>query len=232
MTQLRPAFVTAAALWVCLMPLFSVAAEESTEEPLIYAPSVLESKWNATQNRFELSVFPYDVTFRNIYVQHPYAAHASVGYHIWDFLAVEAFGGYVFVSEDTQTTSILRSVATVPDFQLAGLWRELWFAGGNVTYAPFYGKFSIVSELEGAFQFYALAGAGVDGMQRPDANGNFVNAIRFAGNFGGGLRLFFMQNMAVRVEIRENIGRNALVNGSEGNIQGYTWFQLGVSLFL
>jgi outer membrane beta-barrel protein len=232
MTQLRRALITAIT-WVFLASSLSLASEgPSSDEPLLNAAPVLTGKWSATHNRFEFSLFPYDVTFRNTYVQVPYAAHASVGYHIFDFLSVEAFGGYAFVREDTQTTTILRSVATVQDFELAGLWRPVWFAGANVLYAPFYGKFSIFSEVEGAFQLYALAGAGADGLERPDQTGALVKAIRFAGNFGGGIRLFFTPDLAVRVEVRENIGYNALVDGPDGNIQGYTWLQLGVSLFL
>src|SRR5690242_3415458 len=106
MTQLR---------WVLLLFIawagFSVLPAKAEEEGAIREPAVITNKFNATRNRFELSLFPYDTTFRNLYVQHTWAMHAGVGYHVFDWLAVEGFGGYVFKNGDTVTTTILRSVS-------------------------------------------------------------------------------------------------------------------------
>lgn len=202
------------------------------EEPIIKEPPVITNKWNSTQNRLEIALFPYDLTIRNLYVRHPWAAHASLGYHFFDWLGVEGFGGYVFMKGDSVTTEILKSVSGVKDFQLAGLWRTAWFAGGNILWAPFYGKLSLVSEVEGTFQIYALLGAGAEGIERPTQTEGTLRSTRFSVNVGGGLRLFLTKSLALRAEVRESLGKNAFLSGEQGEIQGSTWCQFGVSLFL
>jgi outer membrane beta-barrel protein len=199
---------------------------------MLNEPDVITNKWNSTKNKFELSLFPYDTTFHNLYVQHPYAIHGSVGYHFFDWLAFETFGGYVIIRGDTQTADILKAVSNVKDFQLAGLWRTVWFGGANLLWAPIYGKFAFISEIEGSFQLYLIAGVGADGIERPNLDGSFTKSIRFTGNLGSGLRLFLTPSIAIRAELRESFGKNAFVSGEQGEITGSSWFQVGVSLFL
>jgi outer membrane beta-barrel protein len=171
--------------------------------------------------RLELSGF-FDRSFNDKYVVHT-GGHGTLGFHIFDFLAVEGFGGYLYGAETGIVGNVRNDGASAkranegqecnPDVgcepQLPDMWGTTWFAGADVQWAPIYGKLSAVSELDLTFQLYGLVGAGVEGIQRKDTTGAVADSqIRVAANYGLGLRLIPWKYLAFRVELRNYNGLN------------------------
>jgi outer membrane beta-barrel protein len=196
--------------------------------------------------RFEGSLL-YDMTYGNKYVEH-YGGQLNLTFHIFDWLAVEAFGGW-FVPGQTNIAAKVydagRSKSLLADDpalcatpncepELPDLWMTTWFAGGHVQWAPIYGKMSFVSELDLSFQLYGNLGGGVEGVTKKLRDGTYENgeiggsdARRFYGlgtgirpvlSYGAGLRIIPWKHFAIRLELRNTHGFND--NVDEKNAQG------------
>lgn len=170
---------------------------------------LIANKLYPMQGRFEFSGM-FDMSYGDKYVEH-IGGHAGVGYHIFDFLALEAFGGYL-AADETGIVDTVRQTGSsfgVGEPQLPDLYQTTWFAGANVQWAPIYGKLSAVSEYDLNFQLYLRAGAGAEGIQR-QLNDNSVESagVRFSANYGLGVRLIPFKNVAVRAELVNYTGIN------------------------
>jgi len=198
---------------------------------------VISRKRFSTQNRVEIGVFPYDATLRNDYVKHPYAAHITLGYHIWDWLSLHAYGGYAFLRSESDLMKRVRqevqakgdAALALKDFGFSNSFYTTWLAGGNIEWAPFYGKLSLSSEFETNFQLYAFGGGGAEGYERLTPLGVVdANGVRWAANSGVGLRIFFADFLAFRFQLQQTFGLSPISN----EIAGRTWAHVGFGFFI
>lgn len=200
-----------------------VVAETNKIDPLI-------NKKFPVAKKMEISTFVLDATLRNIYVKNNYALHLGVGYHFFDFLLVEVYGGYVFSQNETNIIQYIRLGMANVDLSPLPLWQTEWFTGVNVNFAPFYGKLSLFSEAELYLQTYFLLGAALEGIFRVvGVNTNLQKDLRFAANFGLGLSILLTDAISLRAEIKQSLGFKPLKETRESNLTYGTWFQLGVS---
>lgn len=161
--------------------------------------------------RFEFTGM-FDMSLGDKYTEH-LGGHAAVGYHIFDNLAVEVFGGYLS-GDDTGIVDAVRATGASSKLdssecfsetcepQLPDMYQTTWFAGANAQWAPIYGKISAVSEYDLNFQLYLRGGAGVEGIHRFLNNGSYgADLVAPSVNYGLGLRLIPFKNVAVRAEL-------------------------------
>lgn len=217
-------------LWVITFGISPKAFSSSPENLKLLGKSI------PIKNQFEIGAFVYDVSVRNSYVAHSYAAHATFGYHFLDWLALEAYGGYVFLHRESSVlTAIREDLSTVANTDtkrlvLPGIWQTQWSTGLSALWAPFYGKISFFSEWESKFQTYFILGAGADGVVQALGNqGEVINGIRFCLNGGLGLRLFLSEHAALRAEVKESVGFNPVLQNGNSDVSSTTWIQTGVS---
>jgi outer membrane beta-barrel protein len=196
---------------------------------------IVSGKNYSIQNRFEVGVFVYDTSLRNVFVNHPYAAHLALGYHLFEWLQLQAVGGYVFSHGETSTLTQIRADLPLDfkgDLSLPQLWQRMWNLGLEAQWAPFYGKISLLSEAELNLQFYLLAGGALEGIQKVlNAKGDSQNATRFSVDVGLGLRLFLTERFAIRSEIKQAFGFNPAL-GDTSDVASTTWLQLGIGIFI
>ncbi len=191
---------------------------------------LIANKLYPMQYRLELTGV-FDYSFNDKYVQHT-GGHGAIAFHLFDWLALEGFGGYLLgqetgivgnVRNDGSSAKRLRD--NLPCFpgvptcepQLPDMWMTTWFAGADVQWAPIYGKISAVSEYDLNFQLYALLGGGAEGIQRAlNTPGAFEDGgIRFSANYGIGVRLIPWKYVALRAELRNYNGLNPNVQEHE-----------------
>lgn len=155
----------------------------------------------------------------------------GVSLHITDWIAVEVFGGYVYMRETSiigGSEGVRYSIATdrneKRDPNLPDLVGMSWFVQGGLTFAPIYGKLNFFSEFDLTAQLYLAGGVGVVGAVRRQITGvdeittALVPAgVKFSGNVGFGFRLFFNKIFAIRAEFRDFIFSDTFVFSSGGN---------------
>jgi outer membrane beta-barrel protein len=235
---------------------FSAYAESFNEiapdKPIPKNANLIEKKRFITKNKVELSAFLYDFTFLNKFVTHPYALHAGIGYHFFDWLALETMGGYVIVKEESDILKEIRDISSAQEPALPGLWQTDWFVKLDLQYAPIYGKLSILSEADLNYQLYILAGGGLEGIRILQNNYSIKDtALRYTGDAAIGLRLFFIEWLALRLEFRNSWGLNPTVSGTKNldcsngymfesdgvqkckkDVASSSWLQFGLSFFI
>lgn len=210
---------------------------------------LIASKLYPMQFRTELTGF-FDFSYANKYVDH-LGGHGALTFHIFDWLAVEGFGGYL-VGDETNiaktvrqrgrsvgrlrsdpsacaTTQLANGGTVQCEPELPDLWQTTWFAGADVQWAPIYGKLSVVSEYDLNFQLYGLLGGGVEGIRKRLNTTEYDTGpgYRLSANFGFGLRLIPWRWVALRLELRNFTGLNPPVpemspQGTDVCEQGYT----------
>jgi outer membrane beta-barrel protein len=195
---------------------------------------LISNKLYPMQFRFEFSGM-FDLSYADKYVDH-IGGHAGVGFHIFDFLAVEGFGGYLAGGEtgivgnvrvDGRSAGLASGGAACANEtcepQLPDMYQTTWFAGANVQWSPIYGKISAVSEYDLNFQFYGKLGGGAEGIQR-SLNNNQIDAatatIRPMFNYGLGLRLIPWKYVAIRAELTNYIGPSPNVQEHDSTDEG------------
>jgi outer membrane beta-barrel protein len=172
----------------------------------------------------------FGVTLNNRY-ESAIAGILGVTYHIRENVGIEVIGGYAASRYTDAVEEILtKESKQPPNAELK--WMN-GFVGGDVQWAPFYGKLRLIPGILGDFDFYIAVGfaavwtsnpckpqqtykaggtglvadgTGVQGISGicPDSPNNVLPAdVRFAGNFGAGFRIFFTNYLGVRLEIRD-----------------------------
>lgn len=207
-------------------------------EPRLGTP-LIANKLYPMALRFEITGI-FDYSFNDKYVQHT-GGSGALTFHIFDFLALEGFGGYL-VGDETGIVSNVRNEGSSHKKQVEGqpcanalcepqlpdMWQTTWFAGADLQWAPIYGKISAVSEYDLNFQLYALAGGGAEGITRLLNDLNYdTPQVRVTANYGLGVRLIPWKYVALRAEIRNYNGLNPNVEEHEGRDEddcstGYT----------
>jgi outer membrane beta-barrel protein len=235
---------------------------------------LISNKLYPMQFKLEFTGF-FDYSFNDKYVEHLGGSGAFV-FHVFDWLAFEGFGGYLLGDEtgivgnvrldgasakrDLDNQACFEAAAGTKgrcEPQLPDMWMTTWFAGGDVQWAPIYGKLSAVSEYDLNFQLYGVLGGGVEGITRKLNTGaqDFDDPqVRVSANYGLGVRLIPWKYVAQRAEIRNynglnpNVGEHdprdedacdngyTLVVGRERqcfpDISNNTMLQIGISLLL
>jgi outer membrane beta-barrel protein len=185
---------------------------------------LIANKLYPMRGRFELGLF-FDKSYADKYVDH-IGGHASATYHVLDWLAFEAFGGYLVGDETGIVDNVRRddsgggkSANNTPvcfgggsgpcEPQLPGLYQTTWFAGAEAQWAPIYGKLSAVSEYDVNFQFYTKLGGGAQGIRRFLSAGDYGDVgVRPSGHYGVGLRVIPWKYTTLRAELTNYVGLN------------------------
>jgi outer membrane beta-barrel protein len=192
---------------------------------------LIANKLYPMQFRFELGA-DFVLSYGDKYVEHT-GGSGRIGFHVFDWLALEGFGGYLVGSESNITQFVrLRGYSadlgrtnrdacfsTTCEPQLPDLFQTTWFAGANVQWSPIYGKISAVSEYDLNFQLYARLGGGVEGITKAlnGATGATSEAqIRPTVNGGIGLRLIPWKYIAIRAELVNYLGFSPNIEEHEG----------------
>lgn len=182
---------------------------------------LIANKLYPMAGRFEFNG-SFDISYANKYTDYV-GGHAGVGFHLFDWLAFEGFGGYwvpgyTGIYNEVQNagkSNILASTGAdcanpTCEPQLPDTVMQTWFAGANVQWAPIYGKISAVSEYDLNFQFYGRLGGGVEGIQRLLRDNVTVTdlGVRPSLNYGLGVRLIPWEFVAIRAELMNYAGIN------------------------
>jgi outer membrane beta-barrel protein len=139
----------------------------------------------------------------------------ALTFHFNDIIAIEGMGGYVANKEvdiigGPAGVRALSSTGAEPN--LPDLVGMSWFALANIELSPIYGKINLLSELDFNMQFYVIGGAGAVGATKhfrvpndPDQTHTLLadEGVKFAGDFGLGMRLFILRWLAIRAEFRD-----------------------------
>lgn len=125
--------------------------------------------------------------------------------------------------ENCETPSKERLARTPGDFDL--------LAGVDVSWAPLYGKISVLAEKVLHFDTYALGGAGVVRTRlAPEGQVDPVSEFTPEVHLGAGQRYFLGRSTTLRFEIRDVIYQQQV--GGRADIQNQLLFGVGLSFFL
>ncbi|MGF1510386.1 MAG: outer membrane beta-barrel domain-containing protein [Myxococcota bacterium] len=138
-------------------------------------------------------------------------AVGGASYSFFDWLGVGISGG-IFGSSEVDVVEqvrLSRAGEPVDGAPLSDLFRLVWFAGGEVTFTPLYGRISFASEYSPAFDLFLVLGGGVAGTERDlgsptAANDELATVDEITGyfSFGVGLRFHVLSWLAARTEYR------------------------------
>jgi|GEM_PF-873802 len=166
----------------------NVELVRTPDRPMPADTPLIDNKKFPMAGRLELSG-TIDLSYGDRYIKQ-WGGRASAGFHIFDWLAVEGYVGYIGACGlNTRTNPSTGGTEIVPPWEscelnitqfarnegrsandgsdqlyLSDLWQTNGLGGVTVMWSPIYGKLSAVSELELNFQLYALGGAGIDGI--------------------------------------------------------------------
>jgi outer membrane beta-barrel protein len=176
-----------------------------------------------------------------------YFAGLKLGYHFTESLSA---GGIFMTGLNTKAGSAqvcpsnggCHSASDVQMLQVPGNIKMI--AGLEGAWAPIYGKLNLFSE--GAAHFDLAVIAGADWIQHPKVlsqaeaealgGGQPELTSTWGGHVGVGVRLFFSEWMAARIEFRDYIYRVEVPNwqesgGAKQDLQNQLFTELGVSFF-
>lgn len=175
-----------------------------------------------------------------------YFGGVSVGWHFTEHLSValRASGGFAARSGSAVVCSATGGCTEASDpmmWQVPGRIRMV--AGGEVAWAPVYGKLNVLAEQVAHFDLYVVAGADAvfhdEVIDRDDvpalvaSGGKPGSKTAIGGHVGLGARLFLGEWIAVRVEVRDLVYGVAVPNAGGGtDFQNQIFAQVGVSFFL
>jgi outer membrane beta-barrel protein len=190
-------------------------------------PKAVEYRIHSLKGKWDLGVFGA-LSIKNQLTEH-FGGAVVISRSFNEYLALDLLldGG---AGQVTKFTKDLRS--QVPPGKTAG--KDDLADGGalvgtaqlGLRFTPFYGKFSVASELPVHFNFYFNAGLGgafvkynsIIGCENDVTGGNTCpggpddpasyhvdSRPSFAFNFGGGLRLYITQKISARLEVRDII---------------------------
>lgn len=153
-----------------------------------------------------------------------YPLGARYDFYFLDWLGLEAWGGYLirvgsdlndFLSQNFND-SLLEDIP--PSLQ--------WFAGLNLMFSPIHGKFAIFDQKLTHFDAFFTLGGGPIGYEVTD-DGVTSSEVGFAGNFGVGFRMRFLDFLGFRMEYRQHF-----YNATGGATAFPSEIALGLSFWL
>jgi outer membrane beta-barrel protein len=115
--------------------------------------------------------------------------------------------------------------------------RIRWLVGAEAAWSPVYGKLNVVSEQVAHFDVSVLAGPDLiaydEVLAKDDALSSPGIATTFGGHVGLGVRLFFTQSIAARLEVKDYLYAVKVPNVGAGNdLQNQLFAEIGISVFL
>lgn len=188
----------------------------------LYNPNVsvhiVQKKRFADEGHHELVLFPATVQVNGKYTNHAGTALQYV-YHLQENFAFQVTGQYNWYSNESNFN--LELIDKVREqAQTASSLLLVWGAQAGVEVTPLYGKFAFLNDSLAQFSVVLSGGAGVGSTRhliRPEV-ANEVDGqsftvparfgdtgTKFLGSVGGGFRLQFGENYALRMEVRDVI---------------------------
>jgi outer membrane beta-barrel protein len=170
------------------------AAERREEKKKALADRIKAVQRKTFLKKKRVEVFPYfGLDLNDPFFQH-FLVGGSVAYHVADSLAIEARGGGVFASLEQGAVKLVRvqegaiCEETCPEFK--------YHADVDVSWAPLYGKISLLGDTILHFDTYLTAGPGIFG-----TDAGLAPAV----NIGIGQRYFLTDWLVVRIEVRNYV---------------------------
>ena len=181
---------------------------------------ILLSKEYSIGARHELSLLG-TTSVVDKYVKH-IGFFAGYTYNFTESIGLEFTGGYL-KGDDVSIVKQVRAQGNNsenPSPNLTDLSAMKYAAFIDLQVAPFYGKFSLVSELNLNFNFYGLFGAGLVGTEFKTYGGDYKigstnnpvvnNKNILAATIGGGVRLHLTDWFAIKTEIKQIMFRDTV----------------------
>jgi outer membrane beta-barrel protein len=168
-----------------------------------------------------------------------YFGGLKLGYHFTESVsvAVHAAGGPAVKSGSAVRCSAAGCSDATAEMLRQVPGRIRWIAGAEGAWSPIYGKLNVFSEQVAHFDLSLLAGPDLvayDEVLHADAAGSSPGmATSVGGHVGVGVRLFFTESIAARLELKDYLYSVKVPNvGSGGDLQNQLFAELGVSFFL
>jgi outer membrane beta-barrel protein len=169
-----------------------------------------------------------------------YFGGVKLGYHFTESLsaAVHAAGGAAVQTGSAVTCSASKGCADADAEMLRQVpGRIRWIAGAEAAWAPVYGKLNVFSEQVAHFDLSVFAGPDLvaydEVLSSDAAAGSAGTATSVGGHLGVGVRLFFREWIAARLELKDYVyAVNVPNTGSGSDLQNQIFAEIGVSFFL
>lgn len=147
---------------------------------------------------------------------------AAVAFHPADSLGLEVQGIFVGTVQTDMVGFFQQANQALPKVSNLSYWIM-----GNLLWSPLYGKLSFVTDDIVHFDAYLIAGFGMAKTE---------TGLKFATNFGIGLRYFLTSWLVLKIEVRDLFYTEIFhldVQGTDfSDIQNHVMFSAGVSFFL
>jgi len=174
-----------------------------------------------TRDRLFVKVLRHELTLAGgYYVSDLFDGTFTLGGQ-YTFFMSENFGAELSVGWSRLRTSVLDTIESANNFDLAVGGQDIVRVFGSLAWSPLYGKLRLVAAKILRYDLYVLAGPGV-----------VVDPVSFgaAGNFGIGIRVFLHPAVALRIEVRDYLYRQSLL--SESYYVNDIAFTTGLSVLL
>lgn len=219
-------------------------------------PLILGKKYHMA-NHVELSA-SYVHTYGDRLLHHS-GLNLAASYHVFDWLAVEGFATTFYPSELGIMDDVRQRGHSVKEkglpTALSGLWQTFATGGIGAEWSPLYGKLSFLSEFDVSFQFYLFGGVAVSGIAKVDndptaavvinktdfydgllGGQNYKYTYRIDAAYGAGLRVYPVDWMAIRFDLRNLTGLNPPVEeatySDKFDLNNMPMLQIGLSFLL
>jgi outer membrane beta-barrel protein len=210
------------ALAVCAVPL---AAQAQRKSPLADAPAI-RKRLELRSGRFELGAGAASTLNQDFY--HSIFINVKLGFHITDWLAISAFGGFAAANLTTgfqdRVVGSLNDTSTIPREPSKGeaqasLNKISQMLGAQLEFTPFTGKYSMFGKLFAHYDLYLLGGIGALNLTAPSPAANactdsgadrscVVTGLKVGLNFGVGIHSYINDFMALNLELRDIMVEN------------------------
>lgn len=217
------------------------AAQQTLEsDETIY---VVEEKAYTIGGKFEITP-QLVLSFNDRFTNH-YGGMITGMYHLRENVGVELAAGYLVGVASEITNEIREKGRLAPE--PVDLYALTWIATTNVQWSPIYGKVSVLDLVLGHYSLYFSVGTGVTGLQleryfdQPGTQYELPMPVAFTSTIGGGLRIYFLDWLGARIEIRDYVQANAVAKdvdsdkdedfpqGPYFDVQNYYMIQIGTS---
>ena len=161
-------------------------------------------------------------------------------YHFDEHFAagLQAAGGVTAKTSSAQVCSPTKGCSEATAEMLRQVpGRIRYIVGAEAAWSPIYGKLNMMSEQVAHFDLSILAGPDLiahDEVLAKNVAGTQTPAVQssLGGHVGLGVRLFFTESVAARLEVKDNIYSVYVPNGGIGHdVQNQLFAELGVSVF-
>jgi len=193
---------------------------------------VIQKRLVQKDGRFEVTLFSGAIPNDDFQIYFPLGGRVS--YYITEDIALEMFGSYMLNS----LSDLADRISQLYDYKVNVPQSVVWTAGLDGLWSPLHGKLGFLTWKLVHFDWHISMGVGAIGTEiRPIMQlGKETAVVDVAGNVGTGLKLFFNNNIAVRLDYRQyffparkydQAGKNLLSDGAARPAE----LTIGVSYF-